>query len=640
METNQLSYFVLACQHRNHKETAARAGISSSALSDNLKSLERELGLILFERGQLGHYPTATARWLYQSIEPVLQRTEAVTAVPDRTNGQLDLLRITSPLQFMLGRLSRSASLAVRALRKDHPNVIAEVTFAFTELSSCLKDGTKSHADCQGDVFEDDKSDIVLKYAESEKDHAEHFLFDDDWIVVRPFDQREESEQVTGFDTLRRLPLIVPPLSKAQIHQVRAYCIRHDLPIPSVIEEDVGTFSKLSEDTEPFALLAPHSLVASGLSRVNFSQSRLPVRLTSTIIAKLLTDGPAARTYVTLLQKLLQNPDPFICYQPSITLKQMRYFLMLRSKLNMSAAAKQLNVVQPALSSQLRKLETLVGQPLFHRQHNGLKPTFDAPRLAELVEPAVERCDNVVFRARHIAAAQHHSLSIGVFPIANHTSQLAEALASTVRDWSHAYPKVKLKIVEAPSDVLYRWVRSGLTSFALVEAHISRSSQIDLQSEDLLGVVSGAGTNLVDPGEIPLLRVAELPLILPTETFGLRQLLNQAAEDADIRLKPTIESNSFTMTLALIRQTRFATIMPEASVRPYVAEGALQFNPIIDPFIRRRLSIVFSTDRTLTQIERSMIKTFRHHLAAIGFKPAGASDTVQDDVQGDQIAIR
>ena len=73
METRQLSYFILACQHKSHAEGAARLRLSASALSENLGLLERELGLTLFRRGPLGHYPTEAARWLYQAAEPILQ---------------------------------------------------------------------------------------------------------------------------------------------------------------------------------------------------------------------------------------------------------------------------------------------------------------------------------------------------------------------------------------------------------------------------------------------------------------------------------------------------------------------------------------------------------------------------------------
>src|ERR1700741_485752 len=77
METAQLSYFILACQFRNHAEAAAYSHVSPSALSENIDALERELKLTLFQRGPQGHYPTEAARWLYQPVEPLLQTVEA-----------------------------------------------------------------------------------------------------------------------------------------------------------------------------------------------------------------------------------------------------------------------------------------------------------------------------------------------------------------------------------------------------------------------------------------------------------------------------------------------------------------------------------------------------------------------------------
>ncbi|MGO4833954.1 LysR family transcriptional regulator, partial [Rhizobiaceae sp. 2RAB30] len=108
METRQLSYFILACQHRNHAEGAARSGLSASALSENLNLLEREVGLTLFQRGPVGHYPTEAARWLYQAAEPILQLAEAAETVLGLPASQpIQRIEVTSPLLFMLGRLSR-----------------------------------------------------------------------------------------------------------------------------------------------------------------------------------------------------------------------------------------------------------------------------------------------------------------------------------------------------------------------------------------------------------------------------------------------------------------------------------------------------------------------------------------------------
>jgi DNA-binding transcriptional LysR family regulator len=170
-------------------------------------------------------------------------------------------------------------------------------------------------------------------------------------------------------------------------------------------------------------------------------------------------------------------------------------------------------------------------------------------------------------------------------------------------------------VVEAAATVLHRWVESGKISLGLVEAHVSRSVQLDLNSQDRLVVVSKTGRDMLAPGDVPLARLADLPLVLPSDTFGLRQLINRAAEEARVSIVPRIEVNSLAVVLAMVRRMPLATVMPETTVQPFVAEGAFQINTIVDPTIHRRLSIIFSTSRSLTEIERALVDTLRRHLA-------------------------
>lgn len=631
MELRQLSYFVVACQHKNHAEAAAQAGISASALSENLNLLEQELGIKLFQRGPLGHYPSEAARWLYQNVEPVLQLAEAAETVFAADPPQpFRRLEITTPLQFMLGRLSRAASLAVRALRTSHPDVVARVRFR-PDPPADEATGAAGEAP--------QIARVVIDYAD--QDGADHqLLFHDDWIAITNFDRNAEQGRVIDFETLRGLRLLLPPLLPTQTQHARSYCARHNLPDPVIIEEDVGTFPKLSRDARPFALLAPRSLVAGGLSRLQLDHVSLPEDLSSPVVAQVVAGNGAGEAYVRALQRILQEPTPSVLYEPTITLRQMRYFLTLLDQLNMTAAARKLHVVQPALSNQLRKLETTVGKPLFERQRTGLKPTPEAHTLAYLVGEAVEQCDYVAFQAAREASALGQRLTIGTVPLVNHTSALVEALAGAVEEWTNVFPNVKLQIVEAPSTVLHRWAEAGQISFGLVETHVSRSLQLDLKSQDRLTVITRADSKLLPRGDVAFARVAALPLVLPSENFGLRQLVERAADAEGLTITPQMEVNSLTMALALVRRMPLATIMPETSLRSFAAAGVFQFNTIVDPEIYRRLSIVFSTGRSLTEIERMLVATLRRHLASVDFSPLEASDSAPDGAPAHRTTVR
>jgi len=70
---------------------------------------------------------------------------------------------------------------------------------------------------------------------------------------------------------------------------------------------------------------------------------------------------------------------------------------------------------------------------------------------------------------------------------------------------------------------------------------------------------------------------------------------------------------------------RLATILPLSSVQSLVEAGALQFNPVSEPVVRRRLSILFSPERVLTDVERSLIKVLKRELSATGMSKEAAA---------------
>lgn len=56
-------------------------------------------------------------------------------------------------------------------------------------------------------------------------------------------------------------------------------------------------------------------------------------------------------------------------------LRQIQYFIALFEDGSVTRAAKRLNIVQPALSMQIAKLEEELRQQLFERSAHGMSPT-------------------------------------------------------------------------------------------------------------------------------------------------------------------------------------------------------------------------------------------------------------------------
>ena len=72
----------------------------------------------------------------------------------------------------------------------------------------------------------------------------------------------------------------------------------------------------------------------------------------------------------------------------------MQYFLCLAEEKNVTRAARQLNIVQPALSMQIAKLEAELGQKLFDRSVQGMNLTSAGEALVRLTAPIVRDAEH------------------------------------------------------------------------------------------------------------------------------------------------------------------------------------------------------------------------------------------------------
>src|SRR5690606_15091168 len=67
--------------------------------------------------------------------------------------------------------------------------------------------------------------------------------------------------------------------------------------------------------------------------------------------------------------------------------RQIQYFVCLYEEGTVTRAAKRLNIVQPALSMQIAKLEEALGQRLFERSTQGMQPTAAGRQMYRLFLP-------------------------------------------------------------------------------------------------------------------------------------------------------------------------------------------------------------------------------------------------------------
>ncbi|MEZ5774754.1 MAG: LysR family transcriptional regulator [Hyphomicrobiaceae bacterium] len=278
-------------------------------------------------------------------------------------------------------------------------------------------------------------------------------------------------------------------------------------------------------------------------------------------------------------------------------LRQIRYFLALFEAGSITRAAQRLNVVQPAVSMQIRRLEDEHGVTLFTRTPQGLQPTPFASELYELccrVANDVDRVEQFLGGARgHLTG----ELKIGV-PPSLALSRLGEILVAF-----HArHPHVRLKVHEGYSGHLVEWLGSGEIDIAVMTAPEpdERLSFRTILEEELV-LVLGAGADSVAGESIEAAALTDLPLVLPTERNMLRGFIEDELARAGLRVAPQLEVDSLATVLSILEAGGWASILPAIALARAPSGRRLRTVRIVAPSLRRALVVANKRSRPLSE---------------------------------------
>ena len=94
-------------------------------------------------------------------------------------------------------------------------------------------------------------------------------------------------------------------------------------------------------------------------------------------------------------------------------LRDLRYFVAVAEELNFTRAAERLHVSQPALSKQIRGLETTLRAQLFARDRRQVSLTAAGRALLDVARPLLDRWDEGAAAVSEAAAAAARTLRVG-----------------------------------------------------------------------------------------------------------------------------------------------------------------------------------------------------------------------------------
>lgn len=274
-----------------------------------------------------------------------------------------------------------------------------------------------------------------------------------------------------------------------------------------------------------------------------------------------------------------------------MNLKQLEYFVQVAELGSFSKAAAVLDVAQPALSRQVRALETELGEYLFLRNGRGVALT-DAGK--KLFDHSVAILQLVTHARADLGASRDEPVgrvTVGLPPSIGRllTVPLVERFKTDL-------PSARLAVVEGLSTHIVEWVMSGRVDVGLVynpEAHPGLDI-VPLRHEPL-GLVSPPPKSrraAAEPAPLPMKELSRFPLIVPERVHAMRRLLETQAVLAGVKLDIAWEVSSIPSIVELVRAGHGHAVLTPSGVAALA--GDLVLRRLVDPETTSVLCLVSS----------------------------------------------
>jgi len=290
-----------------------------------------------------------------------------------------------------------------------------------------------------------------------------------------------------------------------------------------------------------------------------------------------------------------------------MNLKQLEYFVQVAELGSFSKAAVVLDIAQPALSRQVRSLETELHQQLFLRNGRGVTLTDAGKRLFDHSVAVLQ----LMAHAREDLGASRDE-PVGRVTIGLPPSMGRQLTLPLIDRFKKQLPAARLAIVEGLSTHIVEWVTTGRIDIGLVyNPEAQPGLEITPLLQEQLGLVShapkGKGKRAA-LSPLPMKELSRYPLIVPERIHAMRRLLDTQAALAGIKLDIAWEVSSVPSIIDLVCAGYGYAVLTASGVAASARAGELVTRRLVDPTPVSVLCLAISAHRRPTPLTQHTMR--------------------------------
>ncbi|MBP3232005.1 LysR family transcriptional regulator [Anaerovibrio sp.] len=286
-------------------------------------------------------------------------------------------------------------------------------------------------------------------------------------------------------------------------------------------------------------------------------------------------------------------------------IKDMQAFYAIVEEGNISHAAIRLNIAQPALSRQMKRLEDSLGVKLFERGSRRIRLTDAGLLLYSRVKHILGMVDGTVRELVDIGSGVAGTVKLGTI-----TSSGSMLIPELVADFTKEYPLVTFQVWEGDGARVLELLDSHIVEIAITRTQVDNSSyeSIILPDEPLvLAVPKSLGVGQEDEEYIHINDLKDKPLLVP-----LRWKSTFMAHCQKANFEPKILSVSDSQIQNMLwTQLGIGISLVPLSARSMMHSDNVVFKRIKEAEIYTHTVVSWLKNRTMSSSCQHFIKMFR-----------------------------
>lgn len=290
--------------------------------------------------------------------------------------------------------------------------------------------------------------------------------------------------------------------------------------------------------------------------------------------------------------------------EQGIGIKDMRAFFAIVEEGNISHAAQRLDVAQPALSRQMKRLEEKLEVKLFERGSRRIRLTEAGRVLYGRVENILGMVDGTVREITEIGTGAKGAIRIGTI-----TTSGAMILPDLISEFHKVYPKITFEIWEAEGARILELLDSRLIEIAITRTQVDNLAYelLVLPNEPLVIVMNKNNPCGKSNDVIKLSELKKQTVIIPLRWKSIFE-----TNCRKIGFEPNIlcVSDSIVQDLLMVKMNLGVALIPISSQK-LLTDGDLIYKKIVEPEMKTHTVISWLKNQTLSTACNNFLDMFK-----------------------------